>query len=914
MDSRSLAKPGFGDGNGRKISVESDFDEFHGCLPKSPMRDRFLNDLTSAPVSLSYDSPLPIRGRGPDDGDFDGVGISPDRLRNVSKSPVRERGGKSSMSVRTRNVSMSPLSGTDTVKRSTARTMHQDISNSSLREGFASKFDERMDKEQGDEVWRDRMTLKTSFHAWLSEDSRSRPSNGISLDRRRQKCRDGVSDEFDQISVGKVSVADEHGMTLEGSIDDAIHGGDSIRETTDRDFSFNEDYAERYRRPRVNAYQWSGGNYGNEVFLRNSRVPIESGMMSASSSSLYGPSSHYLDSIHACVHSRQSGDVRRGPADIHYMEHVELKHTYQEPIQRYPPKELNELDDDLFSSLGLYSEADEYSQDFGYRRGSTQQFLPDNYIPRCSYFNHGPGLDYELEKTFSPPPYDDPYEGQMHRSRQQHFSQYPMPDYVPGQSLNYDRDSFISYRTGVHVHHPIDMQGQDIPSFAYGMPPNSAVNPAGCMNLQRPDPRMYYPKMAHTGPREQTPHLPPRHTRRVQVANQNKRLSLPLLGGSPFVICHKCFELLKLPGNFMTNKKVYQLQCGRCSYIMSFDLRDGSFNVLTFQKKPDPVKCTGVCSESLNESDPTHHHDSCADTSISIESYDFEGNSFQSTESEAREASRRQILALNLDEHARAISPSSRSSKECLSESISVRSSRPNSSEFPFKIRPPTGSPSRELLDHSKQCIDASQDHSIAYTAATSETEVYSHDLSTRSSLLDSRDVPREYEDGSIDRPPYGKSFGSPSGRRSLGSGEVYVNGQQVPSHVVRKAEKLAGPILPGAYWYDPKAGFWGVMGHHCLGIIPPSIQEFSFPMPESCSRGDTTVYVNGRELQKMDLDLLASRGLPAIKGKRYIIDIFGKVLEEKNKDFIINLGKLAPTVVNTRKGYGMRVPMEFMP
>ena len=78
--------------------------------------------------------------------------------------------------------------------------------------------------------------------------------------------------------------------------------------------------------------------------------------------------------------------------------------------------------------------------------------------------------------------------------------------------------------------------------------------------------------------------------------------------------------------------------------------------------------------------------------------------------------------------------------------------------------------------------------------------------------------------------------------------------------------------------------------------IIQPSIQEFSFPMPESCSRGDTTVYVNGRELQKMDLDLLASRGLPAIKGKRYIIDIFGKVLEEKNKDFIINLGKLAPT------------------
>ena len=77
---------------------------------------------------------------------------------------------------------------------------------------------------------------------------------------------------------------------------------------------------------------------------------------------------------------------------------------------------------------------------------------------------------------------------------------------------------------------------------------------------------------------------------------------------------------------------------------------------------------------------------------------------------------------------------------------------------------------------------------------------------------------------------------------------------------------------------------------------MQPAIQEFSFPMLENCSKGDTAVYVNGRELRKKDLDLLASRQLPITRDKRYIIDKSGKVLEEQSKNFVVNLGKLAPT------------------
>jgi hypothetical protein len=52
---------------------------------------------------------------------------------------------------------------------------------------------------------------------------------------------------------------------------------------------------------------------------------------------------------------------------------------------------------------------------------------------------------------------------------------------------------------------------------------------------------------------------------------------------------------------------------------------------------------------------------------------------------------------------------------------------------------------------------------------------------------------------------------------------KVVVNGHPVPDDVVRRAEEYAGGIHPGSYWYDFRAGFWGVMGGPCLGMIPVS-------------------------------------------------------------------------------------------
>ncbi|KAF8027717.1 hypothetical protein BT93_E0591 [Corymbia citriodora subsp. variegata] len=140
---------------------------------------------------------------------------------------------------------------------------------------------------------------------------------------------------------------------------------------------------------------------------------------------------------------------------------------------------------------------------------------------------------------------------------------------------------------------------------------------------------------------------------------------------------------------------------------------------------------------------------------------------------------------------------------------------------------------------------------------------------------------------------------------------KVTVNGHLIPDDVVKRAEKLAGPVLPGDYWYDFQAGFWGVMNQPCLGIIPPFIEEFEHPMAANCAAGNTGVFINGRELNQRDLDLLASRGLPTTRNRFYAIDISGIVLDEKTHEALYNLGKLAPTVERVQRGFGMQVPEE---
>ncbi|CAE6123711.1 unnamed protein product [Arabidopsis arenosa] len=108
---------------------------------------------------------------------------------------------------------------------------------------------------------------------------------------------------------------------------------------------------------------------------------------------------------------------------------------------------------------------------------------------------------------------------------------------------------------------------------------------------------------------------------------------------------------------------------------------------------------------------------------------------------------------------------------------------------------------------------------------------------------------------------------------------------------------------------YDYRAGFWGVMGGPGLGILPPFIEELNYPMPENSSSGTTGVFVNGRELHRKDLDLLAGRELPPDRDRSYIVDITGRVIDVDTGEKLDCLGKLAPTIEKLKRGFGMRLP-----
>ncbi|WOL14763.1 hypothetical protein Cni_G23544 [Canna indica] len=55
---------------------------------------------------------------------------------------------------------------------------------------------------------------------------------------------------------------------------------------------------------------------------------------------------------------------------------------------------------------------------------------------------------------------------------------------------------------------------------------------------------------------------------------QRKRPCRPVLGGAPFVMCHNCLELLKLPMDFFfARKRLYKVQCGACSKVLTFSFR-----------------------------------------------------------------------------------------------------------------------------------------------------------------------------------------------------------------------------------------------------------------------------------------------------------------------------------------------------
>ncbi|KAL4334265.1 hypothetical protein GQ457_07G007360 [Hibiscus cannabinus] len=391
------------------------------------------------------------------------------------------------------------------------------------------------------------------------------------------------------------------------------------------------------------------------------------------------------------------------------------------------------------------------------------------------------------------------------------------------------------------------------------------------------------------------------HPRRVVLTRRNKRLCYPIAGGAPFIICYNCSELLSLPRKFrkmMNNEQ--RLQCGACSTVIVFEMEKKRLISTSIPRNPNPTptEAEETYMELVTETHPSSHGGFNAAGTIQQSSKEF-----QSPDNVIGHRDSPGPFELLFSSY---ISPTV--------SSLSFQAKNPSSNETV------SGDGSSTKPEHEEKVKNASQVVSEKYSPpVTTEAGAPLNGYRSSSSSRESLEASKEQNQLKLHKGSKSfllglikKSFRDFSRSNDNIRNEqpnVSVNGQPISDNVVKKAEKQAGPIHPGNYWYDSRAGFWGVMGQPCSGIIPPFIKEFNYPMPKNCAAGSTGVFINGREVHQKDLELLACKGLPTARDKRYNIEFSGRVLDEDSGIQLYTLGKLAPTVEKDKCGFGMRVP-----
>uniref|UniRef100_A0A6N2K6P0 Uncharacterized protein n=1 Tax=Salix viminalis TaxID=40686 RepID=A0A6N2K6P0_SALVM len=435
--------------------------------------------------------------------------------------------------------------------------------------------------------------------------------------------------------------------------------------------------------------------------------------------------------------------------------------------------------------------------------------------------------------------------------------------------------------------------------------------------------------------------------KRVVIARGNKQLCRTIAGGAPFISCCNCFELLKLPRKLKVREKNQQkLRCGACSAFILLEIENKSLITSVPAENKQVLAEAGISSHEVSK-EVLLNSDGCLNAGGTTCSTDFEdhGYNFKSADFKDALSEERKLDTSKCEKRqSLASSPSISSQEEESVDSMAVErdfsyaAERPIKDEVPstFQISPFQEHPGDVLSSHAENKCEQgnrggwteqenvilekniSQQSSVNVSMET-EVEVSFNEYLNTSVSQDSVEVRNEEHQLKINKgsEPFFqglikksvRSFSRSSQHLPNEEHDVLINGKPIPDYMVKRAEKLAGPIQPGDYWYDVRAGFWGKTGEPCLGIIPPFIEEFNYPMPANCSAGNTSVFINGRELHQRDLDLLSSRGLPTKTEKSYILEISGRVFEVDTGKELDSLGRLAPTVEKAKRGFGMKIP-----